>query len=88
MALDMPVYMAVGEGLTTCIRVYVVSACCASCIREPIKDDAPSAGQLDTSPSAPIASQRAHGDMSRAVPYGNACKGACDHVRGQREVRW
>lgn len=93
MALPMPVYMAAGVGLTTCIRVYDAERRSQPTCPNRHPDSVSYLEQIN----------RVHhrvflvsvSDLAslyplpvRGSPYGDASECASDHIRCQREVRW
>lgn len=87
MALDMPLYMALGEGLTICILV------CLQVSASPT-DSLALCQQLRTlSKSTGYITECSYDDISRSVSmearseaYGDTCERAREHVRREGEV--
>jgi hypothetical protein len=87
MAFEIPEYTAVGEGLTTCIRVYQMSALCAGGLQRQQSEPrtlSRSIGYITECSCRAISMQRWGG--SGRVAYSDARESACHHVRGEGKV--
>lgn len=87
MALDMPLYMAPGEGLIIWILVFRESALCLRQINGCRRSCIPSGDRPGTSPSAPVSGLTSVVYVySETGAYGDTRERACEHVRGEGKV--